>query len=402
METKVYYGEYSLEYWVSLILKKDIILPSYQRHFVWEKDDVEKFIKSLKHHTYAPPVTVGSFWQDGKSVNYIIDGQQRLTSILLAALGYCPVKSKFQKEEVVDGDDISEKTLWTFNDLVEIGEKSIDSLQRKINIGLYSALEETLSIEELSQIHLGYSFIVPQVPDHQDSNVQQAYYTRLFRSINFQGVALDSLESRRSLYFLNTDYLDWFEPKFLHKIKGTNVDFVRIASLLTNYFHLTKTSSGIEVTWSNIIPSSYKNKQYEEYYEKYIYSVTRVDSDFSEEELNNTFGNFNEVFADNNYRHDLELLEQCIENLGLHEQIYDGMIKTDLYLFGLLYYILFEKKSIDFDNEKKIAALKKSLAEAEKTYKENPLHKKSPNTKTYLRIRIEKSLKAYSKCLREV
>ena len=41
METKVYYGEYTLEYWISLILKKDIILPSYQRHFVWEKNDVE-------------------------------------------------------------------------------------------------------------------------------------------------------------------------------------------------------------------------------------------------------------------------------------------------------------------------------------------------------------------------
>lgn len=401
METKVYYGEYTLEYWISLILKKDIILPSYQRHFVWEKNDVETFIKSLKHHTYAPPVTIGSFWLDGKPVNYIIDGQQRLTSILLAALGYFPVKSKFRQEEVIDGDEISQKTLWTFNELVQIGDPSISSLRGKISQVLYNPLGMNLTDGDLSQIYLGYSYIVPQVPDHQNSEEQQAYYTRLFRNINFQGVELDSLESRRSLYFLNNTYLDWFEPKFLGKIKGTDVDFVRIVSLLTNYYHLKQDNPHNKVSWSSLIPSSYKNKQYEQYYEKYIYSVTQVESDYTEEELSGTFGMFENIFANKDYYAFLDQLDQKLTALGYYDIYFDGIIKADLYLFGLIYYTLFEKKGIDTNNEDKIQRLKRTLANAEKKYKDDPLHKKSPNTKTYLSRRIDTSMNAYSKCLAE-
>lgn len=36
MKNKVYYGEYSLKYWIELILKQNIILPEYQRTFVME------------------------------------------------------------------------------------------------------------------------------------------------------------------------------------------------------------------------------------------------------------------------------------------------------------------------------------------------------------------------------
>lgn len=33
MKSKVYYGEYSLKHWIDLILKKNLKLPKYQRHF---------------------------------------------------------------------------------------------------------------------------------------------------------------------------------------------------------------------------------------------------------------------------------------------------------------------------------------------------------------------------------
>ena len=46
MESKVYYGEYTLEHWMNLILKKNIILPDYQRLFVWDKEKTEKLIES--------------------------------------------------------------------------------------------------------------------------------------------------------------------------------------------------------------------------------------------------------------------------------------------------------------------------------------------------------------------
>lgn len=37
-KNKVYYGEYTLKHWIDLILTENIILPKYQRFFVWDKD----------------------------------------------------------------------------------------------------------------------------------------------------------------------------------------------------------------------------------------------------------------------------------------------------------------------------------------------------------------------------
>ena len=40
MRNRVYFGSYSLEHWMKLLRNGDIILPKYQRHFVWEKERV--------------------------------------------------------------------------------------------------------------------------------------------------------------------------------------------------------------------------------------------------------------------------------------------------------------------------------------------------------------------------
>lgn len=49
MDTRVYYGEYTLKHWIELMLKKNIILPKYQRSFVWEENDVQRLIQSLEN-----------------------------------------------------------------------------------------------------------------------------------------------------------------------------------------------------------------------------------------------------------------------------------------------------------------------------------------------------------------
>ena len=47
MKNKVYYGEYSLEHWIKLILKKNIVLPDYQRYYVWNQEKVKTLIESF-------------------------------------------------------------------------------------------------------------------------------------------------------------------------------------------------------------------------------------------------------------------------------------------------------------------------------------------------------------------
>ena len=88
-----FYGEYSLEQWINFVLTKEIILPDYQRAFVWEKEDVEDLIDSLKNGLFVPPITIGNY---GGKTNYILDGQQRLSAILIAYIGLFPDRDKFK------------------------------------------------------------------------------------------------------------------------------------------------------------------------------------------------------------------------------------------------------------------------------------------------------------------
>jgi len=78
MKNKVFYGEYSLKHWINLLLTGNIILPKYQRSFVWDKQNVIKLIKSITDDHFIPSVTIGSY----ENQNLIIDGQQKIADCL--------------------------------------------------------------------------------------------------------------------------------------------------------------------------------------------------------------------------------------------------------------------------------------------------------------------------------
>ena len=60
MDKKVYYGEYTLKYWIDLLLKRDLVLPPYQRSFVWSESQVKGFVKGIDEDGFVPPVTIFS------------------------------------------------------------------------------------------------------------------------------------------------------------------------------------------------------------------------------------------------------------------------------------------------------------------------------------------------------
>lgn len=128
MESRVYYGEYSLKHWIDLMLKRNIVLPEYQRSFVWNDKDIKRLIASLKSGQFVQPVTIANYTDGNKKENIILDGQQRLTSLLLTLLGYIPDKSKFAEiDEIASGDDsiedpidLAQKSIgWTFEKLLK-------------------------------------------------------------------------------------------------------------------------------------------------------------------------------------------------------------------------------------------------------------------------------------------
>lgn len=47
MKSKVFYGEYTLQHWIDLLVSRNITLPEYQRRFQWDEQDVVRLMKSL-------------------------------------------------------------------------------------------------------------------------------------------------------------------------------------------------------------------------------------------------------------------------------------------------------------------------------------------------------------------
>lgn len=160
MKNKVYYGEYSLKYWIELILKKNIILPKYQRKFVWNKSDVISLIDSIANGFFIPSVTIGFY----NNENLIIDGQQRLTSLLLAYLGVYPKLESFKNENLEQSfansnDDILENDEndyilgWTFKELLNKGSSKNEILAK-----IDSDYEKLLDEKEFNKININDFF----------------------------------------------------------------------------------------------------------------------------------------------------------------------------------------------------------------------------------------------------
>lgn len=85
-----FYGEYSLKYWIDLMINKWITLPQYQRKFVWSPFMMRELLLSLKKGFYVPPILVANNKIEGDRRDYVLDGQQRLTTVLLFYIGVFP------------------------------------------------------------------------------------------------------------------------------------------------------------------------------------------------------------------------------------------------------------------------------------------------------------------------
>lgn len=395
MENKVYYGEFTLKYWLELMLKSEITMPDYQRRFVWSEEQVRKLIVSLQNKEFVPPVVIGSCVKDGQQCNYIIDGQQRLTAVLLASIGFFPDIQKWESieenklEDAVDYEEDKEDDLepegikWRFPVLFSgITRCTLENIKESCQkSGKYKVFVLGVNDDFFANTYLGFSYIVPK---DDDETKQHKYYSTIFRNINIQGKDLQAEESREALYFWNATKTYWFKPKFADSIKGytikgtTKMDFVRYVSILSEYDKAGKNRDMV---------CRGARFNLEEYYEEYIYTVAN--------NRDEKFSKFTTLFGtDDDAKNLLSIVERNINELRWQEERYDTIIKMDLYFFGLFYYILFTKQEINIAKKEE---LKKELEEKWRLYDER--HKRSPKAKKYLRQRLADSLEIYEKYL---
>ena len=392
-ENKVYYGEYSLEHWINLILTQDIIIPEYQRYFVWTEEQVFKFIASIRDSQFIPPVTIGRY----KDKNIIIDGQQRLTSLFLAYLGVFPNRDSIKTskdfysgegEEIEEEDIISANMIeWKFNVLTEIGSTKKDIMSKIVNSQNYINLSKskTSSVEILELMSdekfmeenfLGFSYIVPA--NTNDIRSQQKYYSSLFLNINTSGTPLSKMESRESLYYINENYKNFFSPNFISefRVDGKKIDFVRILSFLFQY-----KNDGDE---TNIARGYARSLDLmEKYFVRFIYDVI-------EDEDSKLFGKFSELFRDKEFN-ELNRVNDNIRIIGLGKK-YDSIIDFDIYIFGLVYFSIFSEKNINLG---RIDELKERLEEKINDLKSEEAYRKSPNTIGRTKSRLKSSIELY-------
>lgn len=387
MDNRVYYGEYSLKHWIDLILKENIILPDYQRLFVWNEKKVEMLIETFKSKQFVPPVTIGAFKLDNVNQNLILDGQQRLTSVLLAYLDLFPDETTYKQavEKFADENDDEEETdeqldnvlKWTFKKLTKKG-KSKEEIHAKITAGNYKRINLDIPLNFFENTFLGFSYLVPVISDEKE---QQKYYSSVFRNINIQGEALLPQESRASLYFLDKDLVKFFVPDFTDTFVVKNlsneakIDFVRYLSLISQY-----NKDGAV----NGVARSYK-PQMEKYYEEYIYSVV-ADSDAK-------YGKFSTIFPNRQYADRFSNLQQALNSLDVPKQS-TSIIDLDMYFFGLTYTIVFENKTIDVARKDE---LKREIDAKIAEFKQDNSHTKAPSNLGHLRKRISSSIEIYEK-----
>ena len=387
MENKIYYGEYSLKHWINLMLTKNITLPDYQRLFVWTEEKVEKLIQTFQEKEFVPPITIGAFKVNGTNNNLIIDGQQRLTSILLAYLGLFPDKNKIEPttiEMYVDeNDDVYEKENydnileWKFTKLIDKGSNKNDILKKveEEKEDYYKIINFNIDENFLETNYLGFCYLVPDTSKVK----QQKYYSSIFRNINIQGEPLSPQESREALYYLDETLVPFFNPDFIKTTviiqgKKSNIDFARYLSLLSQY-HKDK-----EV---RKVARSYKPKM-EKYYEEYIDSVINDKDD--------KYGKFSNIFPRRDFEERYSKLQEALKSITIPIQ-FSSIIDLDLYFFGLIYTIVFEDKQIDI---KRKGELKSKIETKISKYKSDDKHKKSPSNLGHLRERISSSIEIFN------
>lgn len=409
------------------MLTGNIVLPEYQRRFVWQERDVKRLIQSLKEGQFVQPVTIALYNDGTKKMNLILDGQQRLTSLLLAYLGYFPDKKKFEEgsADVIASEDDSASDegepskkgiIWKFPELLKIGNTKEAILNKIGEDQKYKRLTDDafadLNDSFFEKTCLGFSYIVPETTD---ATAIQTAFSKLFRNINYFGKKLDALESRKSLYYQNARYTKYFDGKcedgtdvlgdlsILESWQPHKIDFVRYLAMLSQ-FYISDRDDAKDIM---VGYSAYSNR--EGYYADYVCYLLGIE----QEDRVNKFNSFNfkECFPSDAWKSRFVSLKDALQRVKpmmelKDEKSFGTWFEADYWLFGLFYVILFAGKTLKENltrevDEGKTITLSEEIHLRIKGYKDNPNLQKNANRLGFVRTRLVESYNIFSQYVQE-
>lgn len=396
---KTYYGEFSLREWIKMLLNGDVVLPPFQRSFVWKEEQVKGLLESFSEGFMIPPVIIAKKGQE----NIILDGQQRLSSILLSFIQLFPKKTQelfadMQNDLEGDDEDIQSSGMnqildWRLNSIQEKFhqcnsdiQKTIEELQKdSMNYRSFDgALEESSFWDEN---FLGYAYVTPR---EAAINTSTRDFAKTFHQINTAGTPLLPYESRQAYYWLDEKLGRIFAPLFATNIKIVQnqklvkVDFVRPLAFAVEYFHAHDDLDKIR-------PVDVA-KGYSRNLESYFTDFVQCAADFGDnlDGLRTRFGNVREILGNNVHKR-LERLEKlCTVPKFLSH--FDSLYVYDYYFFGLVYWTMVSGKDI---RKEDLPQIKADLQGAIEKFKESVTGKTNYNTLQRIRERLHKSISIY-------
>lgn len=385
METNVFYGEYSLDHWIHLLETGNIKLPKIQRSFTWKDYKIKRLIKSLHNKQFIPPVIVIRSNQE----NLIIDGQQRLTSLLLAYRNKYPTRKNLNNKWKYCSQSDGNTTATNFDD--PDGFTDYDFFE---GIGTSNIDKNDFFKDKF----LGFTFISPQ---SDDKNKQEQFFAQTFYSINTQAELLTADEKLEAYKLIAPELKNIISSKFEEYFKvsrGSN-KLIRILGYILQYrmnedfiqtAEKTEDFANIIESLSNRIPVDLFGKRGE---------IVR-DFDYSQPYYGDG-SNYSIFEKTDDTPCYMEILEKIKIELNKNKNQnpnapykFDKIVHFDVLFFGFLYQCLFKSNISYLNDENTIRELIEKCSKlAEKLHKRS---KNTPNDSIYICERIKESIKLYN------
>ena len=271
------------------------------------------------------------------------------------------------------------------------GNRSRVALKEELTQPEYKdlALPEGIDLEELLKNRLlGFLYIVPD----DDSADSQQIFTKLFYTINYEGVKLSKVESRKALYYQDLTMTNFFEGRLenkldvlcdLHVSKGAvgseKIDWLRYLSILSQKSLVPEPLAGYR-----------KEASREDFYKDYVSYILELD----QQDRVDKFDGFREKlpFKDGVWKQRYCILRDQVAILKEKIGQFTSVIDADYWLFGLIYMILFEGKTSLVGSPDELGAEIQMRVKAVKKK-----HQDRPNQLTHLRQRLNESIEIYKK-----
>lgn len=204
-------------------------IPFYQRAYVWDDDQWDRFLADMEFVTKTKkPYFLGSIiFKSGKTPNtwdhfsdckIVIDGQQRLTTLMIFFKVLCLKKNEnrlFERDFCLEDDTI----------VLQHGRNDIAAFDKVMR---HEKMEEIPNVVPASQIISAFNFFLKKIdPDKLDRNIikQNVQFVcidlldgedeqQVFDTINSLGVRLTTAELLKN-YFYNKDNVQEYEKNWV-------------------------------------------------------------------------------------------------------------------------------------------------------------------------------------------